>query len=66
MKQSASGAGSGMAMPGHSDHSGEGHEAGGMAMRELPFGVATAWVVATFVVLGLAVLVTNYFVALRF
>lgn len=44
----------------------EGHEGHGMMMSTLPFPIATAWVVATYVVLLLAILVTDYFVPIRF
>ena len=51
---------------GQPQHAGESHEGHGMMMRELPFPIATAWVLATFVFLLLAILVTNRFVPIRF
>jgi hypothetical protein len=45
---------------------GKAHEGQGMKMRELPFAVEAGWVLATFVVLALAVLVTDHFVPVRF
>ena len=51
---------------GHGHSSGSGHEGRGMAMQALPFHVAAIWVAGTFVVLGLAVLVTDRWVPLEF
>ena len=50
----------------HSGHSAGGHEGHHMMMRELPLPIATAWVVATFVVLLLAIYITNLYVPIRF
>lgn len=50
----------------HSGHSAGGHEGHHMMMRELPLPIATAWVVSTFVVLLLAIYITNLYVPIRF
>jgi hypothetical protein len=64
--QPLAGSQSGMAMPAHHAQRGESHEGHGMTMRELPFAVEAAWVLATFALLALAVVVTDRFVPVRF
>ena len=64
--QPSTGPESGMAMHGHGPHGGEAHEEHGMTMHELPFAVATAWVLASFVFLVIAILVTDRFVPVQF